>query len=89
MNRVKYILGEDKHIKLLIRSPNNEPFTIFDATYVLKDYNEIESEGSCEIDGHYLDIKLSPKRKSPLYVLEVTYKVADSVRKARIRIEVS
>lgn len=28
MNKIRFILGEDKHVKLLVRSPNDEPFTI-------------------------------------------------------------
>lgn len=87
VNRVKFILGEDKHIELLIRSPNNEPFTIISASYDLRRYGEMEASGECDINGHYLDIKLAPQCKA-CYVLEVTYMVADSTRKARIEVEV-
>ena len=87
VNRVKFILGEDKHIELLIRSPNNEPFTIISASYDLRRYGEVEASGECDINGHYLDIKLAPQCKA-CYVLEVTYMVADSTRKARIEVEV-
>ena len=87
VNRVNFILGEDKHIELLIRSPNNEPFTIISASYDLRRYGEVEASGKCDINGHYLDIKLAPQRKA-CYVLEVTYMVADSTRKARIEVEV-
>lgn len=87
MNKVKFILGEDKHVKLLIRSPNDEPFTILSAHYSLLRYGEVEASGECEIDGHYLDVKISPYNKS-CYVLEITYVVADSTRKARIEVEV-
>lgn len=61
MNKVKFILGEDKHVKLLIRSPNDEPFTILSAHYSLLRYGEVEASGECEIDGHYLDVKISPQ----------------------------
>lgn len=80
MNKVKFILGEDKHVKLLIRSPNDEPFTILSAHYSLLRYGEAE-------DGHYLDVKISPQNKA-CYVLEITYVVGDSTRKARIEVEV-
>lgn len=36
---------------------------------------------------YYLDCKIAPKEKGT-YVLEVTYAVADSIRKARIEVEV-
>lgn len=86
-HKVKFILGEDKHVKLLIRSPNDEPFTILSAHYSLLRYGEAEASGECEIDGHYLDVKISPQNKA-CYVLEITYVVGDSTRKARIEVEV-
>ena len=49
VNKVKFILGEDKHVKLLIRSPNDEPFTILSAHYSLLRYGEAEASGECEI----------------------------------------
>ena len=70
MNKIRFILGEDKHVKLLVRSPNDEPFTILTASYE-----------------HYLDCKIAPKEKGT-HILEVTYTVADSIRKARIEVEV-
>ena len=87
VNKVKFILGEDKHVKLLIRSPNDEPFTILSASYKLIRYEEIETDGECEINEHYLDVKISPQNKG-CYVLEITYTVGDSKRKARIEVEV-
>ena len=88
MNRVRFIQGEDKHVRLLVRAPNDEPFTILSATYVLSRFGEVEAEGECDINGHYLDIKMEPKKKTKSYILEITYTVADSVRKARIEVEV-
>lgn len=57
------------------------------ASYDLRRYGEVEASGECDINGHYLDIKLAPQCKA-CYVLEVTYMVADSTRKARIEVEV-
>ena len=88
MNRVRFIQGEDKHVKLLVRSPNNEPFTILTASYSLSRFGEVEAEGECEINGHYLDIKIAPVQKAKSYILEVTYVVADSTRKVRLEVEV-
>ena len=87
MNRVKFILGEDKHVKLLVRSPNNEPFTILTASYKVSRFDVIALQGECEIDDHYLDCKISPK-ETGTHILEVTYTVADSIRKTRIEVEV-
>ncbi|MCB5501984.1 hypothetical protein [Dorea formicigenerans] len=88
MNKVKFIQGENKHVKLLVRAPNDEPFTILSATYTLSRFGEVEAEGECDINGHYLDIKMEPKKKAKSYMLEITYAVVDSVRKARIEVEV-
>lgn len=88
MNRIKFIQGEDKHVKLLVRSPDNEPFTILSASYTLSRYGEVEALGECYIDEHYLDIKIAPTKKAA-YILEVTYVVGDSIRKARLEVEVS
>lgn len=63
------------------------PFTILSAHYSLLRYGEAEASGECEIDGHYLDVKISPQNKA-CYVLEITYVVGDSTRKARIEVEV-
>ena len=88
MNKIKFIQGEDKHVKLLVRSPDNEPFTILSASYTLSRYGEAEAHGECHIDDHYLDIKIAPTKKAA-YVLEVTYVVGDSTRKVRLEVEVS
>lgn len=87
VNKIRFILGEDKHVKLLVRSPNDEPFTILTASYKLVRYTEIVVQGDCDINGHYLDCKIAPKEKGA-HILEVTYTVADSIRKARIEVEV-
>ena len=88
MNKIKFIQGEDKHVKLLVRSPDNEPFTILSASYTLSRYGEVEAQGECYIDDHHLDIKIAPAKKA-VYILEVTYVVGDSTRKARLEVEVS
>lgn len=87
MNKVKFILGEDKYVKILLHSPNNEPFEIDSATYELVKYGEIEDSGAALIDGHKIGMKICPKEKSD-YDLIVTYKVVDTTRKTQIRLEV-
>lgn len=87
MNKIRFIRGEDKHVKLLVRSPNDEPFTILTAAYKLSRYTDIVAQGECDINNHYLDCKIAPAEKG-MHILEVTYTVADSTRKARIEVEV-
>lgn len=87
MNKIRFILGEDKHVKLLVRSPNDEPFTILTASYKLSRYTDTVAQGECDINNHYLDCKIAPAEKG-MHILEITYTVADSTRKARIEVEV-
>lgn len=87
MNKIKFILGEDKHVKLIVKSPNDEPFVILKANYELMHYGNIVVKGECDINGHYLDCKIAPEEKG-MHMLEITYCVADSIRKARIGVEV-
>lgn len=68
MNKIRFILGEDKHVKLLVRSPNDEPFTILTASYELARYTDIVVQGECDINGHYLDCKIAPKEKRNTYI---------------------
>lgn len=75
MNKIRFILGEDKHVKLLVRSPNDEPFTILTASYELARYTDIVVQGECDINEHYLDCKIAPEEKGT-HILEVTYTVA-------------
>lgn len=84
---VKYILGEDKYVKLLLHSPKNEPFEVESAMYELSTGNQVESTGSATVDGHYISMKLSPKTRG-FYKLTVTYAVADTVRKVKIDVYV-
>lgn len=67
MNKIRFILGEDKHVKLLVRSPNDEPFTILTAAYKLSRYTDIVAQGECDINNHYLDCKIAPAEKRYAY----------------------
>lgn len=70
MNKIRFILGEDKHVKLLVRSPNDEPFTILTASYELARYTDIvvpwckESVISMSI---ILTARLLRKKKEHIY----------------------
>lgn len=84
---VRFILGEDKYVKLKIYSQKNEQFVIEDATYELTMGNEVVEEGSASIDGHYISVKLCPK-KTGFHMLTITYNVADTVRKVKVKVDV-
>lgn len=84
---VKFILGEDKYVKIRLHSPNGEKFIIDGASYELSLYGEEEISGDAIIEGEYISAKINPKRTGH-YVLEFTYHIADTTRKCRIKLEV-
>ena len=61
--KVKFILGEDKHIMLKVRAPNDEPFTITSASYIFSRYGKVEAEGSCDINESLSGYQIKPERK--------------------------
>ena len=67
MNKIRFILGEDKHVKLLVRSPNDEPFTILTASYELARYTDIVVQGECDINGFISIARLLQKKKEHIY----------------------
>ena len=80
MNKIRFILGEDKHLKLLVRSPNDEPFTILTASYELARYTDIVVQGECDINDHYLDCKIAPKEKGTHVLLIIRMTIHTIIR---------
>lgn len=89
MDEVKYILGEDKYLKFEVKSVKNDSFIIDSAKYDLIDDGTVEVSGDCVIDGHYIKVKLNPKKETILYSLMITYIIADETLKYKVRIEVA
>lgn len=76
MQRIKFELGETRHVRLLIKSANNTPFTIQHGTWQLKNENDVEAEGKCIIMDHIIDVLINPQ-KANVYKLQITYQIAD------------
>ncbi len=76
MQKLKFYLGEERHVRLLIHATNGEPFTIRDAHYELKCAGQVEAEGECTIDGHVIGARICPQKRV-CYQLYFTYQVAD------------
>lgn len=89
---IRFILGEDRHVKYFVHSVKSEHFAIKEATFELTYDGETEATGECGIaqqeGGCYVDAKLQPLRRSRLYVLEITLLIADEVIKNREQMEV-
>ena len=89
---IRFILGEDRHVKYFVHSVKSEYFGVKDATYELIYNGEVEASGSCEVmheeTGSYVDVKLQPRNRSNQYVLEITLLIADETIKNREQMEV-
>lgn len=86
----RFILGEDKYVKIRVTDPAGTPFEIFKATYELKRFGEVIQSGNAFItgeDGHEISARIRPD-KTGQHILEFTYQVSDTVRKVRINVEV-
>lgn len=85
---VKYILGEDKYVRILIHGPDGMPFEIKNATYQMSQNEEIIKEGRADVEDHYIDVKLCPPHKGS-YLLIITYEIADTIHKTKVAIDVT
>lgn len=89
---IRFIMGEDRHVKYFVHSVKSEYFVIKEATFELIYDGHTEAAGECEIvqegTGSYVDAKLQPERRSKLYVLEITLHIADEIIKNREQMEV-
>lgn len=88
MQKIHFDKGERRHVKLLIHAVDDAPFTIRDARWELAWAGKTETEGECEIDGHMLDMYISPMNKA-IYRLKVTYVIADETLVEQIDVEVT
>lgn len=78
--KVRFELGENRHVKLLIHSLKNENFEIDSASYSLVKSDEKieESAGPCTIYEHTIDSVISPQKRG-VYLLKVTYQILDEI----------
>lgn len=89
---IRFILGEDRHVKYFVHSVKGEYFSIRSAAWELRYSGEVEAAGECEItqeeNGWYVDARIQPKNRSSRYELEITLEIADEVIKNRESMEV-
>ena len=88
---IKFLKGEDKHVKFRVHSAKGEDMIVESALYRFARYGDEEASGKCEIlnDGQQtiLDMKQYP-REIGMYELEITYIVADETLKHREEVQV-
>ena len=89
MMHVEFDLGETRHVKIEILSCKNNPFEIASASYALtaRGDAEPESQGASVIMDHVIDQVITP-RKRGIYILAVTYRIADETLIENIQVQV-
>lgn len=63
MQRLRFYVGENKHVRIRIHARNNEPFVIREATWELKSNYEIEARGECIINDDVIDAQIAPQKR--------------------------
>lgn len=72
--------GETRHIRIRVRSTDDEPFVIRNPHYELVIGRTIEASGDCEIiEEHVLDVLVTPIQRNCVYRLKYIYEIADEV----------
>lgn len=86
---IAFDLGEKKHIYIEIISKKKQEFEVYEATYELlkKPDRIVEDQGVCTINGHMLDVIISPQ-KAGGYILRITYHIADEILIEQIEVQV-
>ena len=88
MQKIRFDLGEDRHVRLLVHATNDEPFAVRSASWKLCYGGTEEASGQCMIDGHVIDVKISPEIRTTYYLI-ITYQVADETLIEKIEVEVT
>ena len=87
MQKIKFYLGDERHVRLLIHATNGEPFAIREARYELKCAGQVEASGACMIDEHVIDARIAPEKRAN-YRLYFIYQVADETLMERVEVAV-
>ena len=94
MDRVNFELGEKKYVCISVRSTNHKPFDVTTAKYVLRNGDQEEKSGTCEITRKndtetVLSALIQPMIKGATYTLEYTYEIPPEILKHEVRVCVS
>lgn len=89
MMYVDFDLGETRHVRIEILSCKNDPFEISSASYTLtaRGDAEPESQGTSVIMDHVIDQVITPQKRG-IYILAVTYRIADETLIENIQVQV-
>lgn len=89
MHKVKFDVGEERHVRIEIKSDAGGEFKIRTAKFELWAEDEtLEIEGECVIDDHVIDAYIKPLNEG-MYELKYIYLIADETWIEPVRVVVS
>lgn len=93
MEKAEFWLGEKKYVCISVRSTNKKPFDVTSAKYSLRNGDQIEASGSCEIDKRndqetVLSALIQPMIKGATYTLEYNYEIPPEILKYEVKVTV-
>lgn len=82
--RVTFELGEKKYVCISVKSTCKKPFDVTSAKYILKNGDQKEASGDCEISKRndqetVLSALIQPMIKGATYTLEYTYEIPPEI----------
>ena len=92
--RVTFELGEKKYVCISVRSTCKKPFDVTSAKYILKNGDQKEASGDCEISKRndqetVLSALVQPMIKGATYTLEYTYEIPPEILIHEVKVTVT
>lgn len=89
MQKIKFDVGEQRHVRLLIHAAGDAPFRIKEAAWELWYAGEKIDQAACGIEEHIIDIFLAAPERKTSYTLIVIYHINDEVLVEQIEVVVT
>lgn len=94
IDKVCFEFGEKKYVCISVQSTNHKPFDVTSAKYILRNGDQEEKAGTCEIKQKsdtetVLSALIQPMIKGATYTLEYTYEIPPEILKYEVRVYVS
>ena len=94
MERVELVFGEKKYVCISVGSTCGKPFDVTSAKYILRNGDQKEASGECEITQKsdtetVLSALIHPMIKSAVYTLEYTYEIPPEILKYEVKVKVT
>ena len=91
--KVNFEFGEKKYVCISIRSTCKKPFDVTSAKFILRNGDQTEVSGECEISKRndletVLSALIQPVIKGATYTLEFTYDIPPEILKHEVRVMV-